>query len=127
MGKRISRIIMTVFYIAAGINHFRNPAIYYTLIPPYLPNPVLINIISGVAEIILGLLLIFPKTRRIAVYGIIALLIAFIPAHIYMIQNGWCMGNGFCLPVWATWVRLFPLQFLLMWWAWWHRGDIRVK
>ncbi len=112
---------MTVFYIVAGINHFRNPENYYVIIPSYLPNPVLINIISGIAEIVLGILLIFPKTRKLAAYGIIILLVAFIPAHICMIQKGWCMGSGYCLPAWATWVRLFPLQFLLMWWAWSNR------
>lgn len=121
MGKKIGLVIMTAFYILAGINHFRNPAVYYTIIPSYLPNPVLINIVSGIAEILLGLLLIFPKTRKWGAYGIILLLIAFIPAHICMIQNGWCMSNGFCLPAWATWIRLFPLQFLLIWWAWTNR------
>ena len=121
MKKRVSLIIMIVFYIVAGINHFRNHTAYYTIIPSYLPNPVLINIVSGIAEIALGILLIFPLTRKFAAYGVILLLIAFIPAHICMIQNGWCMSNGFCLPAWATWVRLFPLQFVLMWWAWSNR------
>ena len=121
MKKRVSLIIMIVFYIVAGINHLWNPVAYYTIIPSYLPNPALINIVSGIAEIALGLLLIFPLTRKIAAFGIILLLIAFIPAHICMIQNGWCMSNGFCLPEWATWVRLFPFQFVLMWWAWSNR------
>ena len=117
MAKRISLTVMTLFYLLAGINHFVKPDSYYKLIPGYLPYPVALNFISGVLEIIFALLLIFSATRKIAVYGIIALLIAFIPAHIVMIQNGFCLGNGFCLPVWATWLRLFPLQFILMWWA----------
>ena len=121
MIKRISLVVMIVFYIGAGVNHFWQPGPYYALIPPYLPWHHVINMISGSAEIILGLLLIFSKTRKIAADGIIVMLIAFIPAHIWMIQNGWCTGSGFCLPAWATWVRLFPLQFLLMGWAWWHR------
>ena len=121
MIKRISLVVMIIFYIGAGANHFWHPDPYYALIPPYLPWPHLINILSGAAEIILGILLIFSQTRKFAAYGIIALLIAFIPAHIWMIQNGWCTGTGFCLPVWAIWVRLFPLQFLLMAWAWWYR------
>ncbi len=112
---------MVIFYIAAGINHFRNPAAYYVIIPSYLPNHQLINIVSGITEIMLALLLLFPKTKKPAAYGIIIMLFAFIPAHIYMIEKGWCMNNGFCLPLWARWIRLFPLQFLLMWWAWWHR------
>ena len=116
--KKISFVVIPVFYIAAGINHFRNPVGYYKIIPGYLPYPVFINVFSGCAEIILGSLFIFSKTRTIAAYGIIALLVAFIPAHIVMIQNGFCFSNGYCLPAWATWVRLFPLQFLLMLWAW---------
>ncbi|MGC4101007.1 DoxX family protein [Ferruginibacter sp.] len=118
MFKKISYILIPLLYIAAGINHFRKPEGYYQIIPAYLPNPVLINVAAGIAEIVLGLLFLFPKTRTLAAYGIIVLLIAFIPAHIVMIQNGFCFSNGWCLPVWATWVRLFPLQFLLMYWAW---------
>jgi len=112
---------MIVFYLVAGINHFRNPAGYYSIIPDYLPNPYLINIVSGIAEIILATLLIFRSTRKIAAYAIIIMLVAFIPAHIEMIQKGWCMSPGYCLPAWATWIRLFLLQFLLMWWAWSNR------
>jgi len=112
---------MILFYIIAGINHFRNPAAYYRIIPGYLPNAYLINIVSGIAEIGLAILLIFPLTRKIAAYGIIIMLVAFIPAHIEMIQKGWCINSNYCLPAWATWVRLFPLQFLLIWWAWSNR------
>jgi len=118
MFKKISLILIPVFYIVAGINHFVHPDAYYKIIPDYLPCPVFINLISGAGEIISGLLFIFSATRLIAAYGIITLLIAFIPAHIVMIQNGFCLGNGFCLPAWATWIRLFPFQFLLILWAW---------
>lgn len=121
MKKPLSLVIMILFYLVAGVNHFRNPAAYYRIIPDYLPNPYLINIASGVAEILLAVLLIFPITRKIAAYGIILMLIAFIPAHIEMIKNGWCFNPGYCLPGWATWIRLFPLQFLLIWWAWSNR------
>lgn len=118
MFKKISYILIPLFYIGAGINHFIQPDGYYKIIPAYLPQPVFINLFSGAAEIILGILFLFSKTRTLAAYGIIAMLIAFIPAHIVMIQNGFCLSNGYCLPVWATWVRLFPLQFLLMLWVW---------
>lgn len=121
MFKKISFVLIPVFYIAAGINHFRSPDSYYKIIPEYLPCPVFINLFSGAAEIILGILFLFAKTRKLAAIGIIALLIAFIPAHIVMIQNGFCLSSGYCLPAWATWVRLFPLQFLLMIWVWKYR------
>jgi uncharacterized membrane protein len=118
MFKKISLIIIPLLYIVAGINHFLYPDGYYKIIPGYMPYPGFINLFSGMAEIVLGLLFIFSKTRKMAAYGIIALLVAFIPAHIVMIQDGFCLSNGYCLPQWATWVRLFPLQFLLMLWVW---------
>ncbi|MBC7890223.1 MAG: DoxX family membrane protein [Ferruginibacter sp.] len=121
MLKKISLVLMIVLYIGAGLNHFIHPGGYFSIIPPYLPYPHFINIVSGAIEIILGILLIFPKTRKFGALGLVVLLVLFIPAHIYMIQKGGCMSETMCWPVWAAWVRLFPLQFLLMWWAWCHR------
>lgn len=80
---------MSVFYLLAGINHFRNPEAYYQIIPAYFSDPHLINAISGTTEILLAILLLIPLTRKFACYGIIAMLIAFIPAHIYMLSTGW--------------------------------------
>lgn len=111
---------MTAFYLLAGINHFRNPEAYYKIIPSYLPDHVLINNISGIAEIALALLLLVPATKRYACFLIIAMLIAFIPAHIYMLKVGFCVMN-ICLPQWVLWVRLIILQPLLIYWAWTNR------
>ena len=123
MLRRVSLFLLILLYIGAGINHFWHPAGYYSIIQPYLPDPYLINILAGIAELILGTMLIFPRTRRLAAYGIIAMLIAFIPAHVYMIQKGGCMGPkpALCISLWLAWIRLFPLQFILMWWAWANR------
>jgi len=117
MIKNISLILMTVFYLVAGINHFLHPENYYALIPPYFPFHQFINMVSGAAEIIFGGLLIFPSSRKAGAYGIVVLLILFIPAHIYMIQKGGCMSIQMCVPPWVAWVRLFPVQFVLIAWA----------
>ena len=121
MFKKISLILLIILYAGAGVNHFVHPVGYYSIIPPYLPNPYLINIIAGIAEIIAAILLIIPNARTWGVYLIVAMLIAFIPAHIYMIQKGGCMGAEICIPLWGAWLRLFPLQFILIAWALWHR------
>ena len=85
MLKTISRIIMAVFYIAAGSNHFRNPKLYLRIMPPWLPQPKLINWVSGGVEIILGILLFVPRMAKSAAWGVIALLIAVFPANVNML------------------------------------------
>ena len=104
---------MAVVYIAAGANHFRNPTMYERIIPPYIPYPKMANYISGFAEILLGFLLCFSFSSVYAAWGIIGLLIAFVPTHIYMLTD---KKASFGLPIWLLLLRL-PLQLGLIVWA----------
>ncbi|MBC7937705.1 MAG: DoxX family membrane protein [Rhizobacter sp.] len=125
MKKRLSLYVMCIFYLGAGVNHFVKPEAYYKLIPPFAGDPEFLNIVAGIAEIGLALLLLFKPRRRLACYGIILMLLAFIPSHIYMLQTGFCpeiAGKIRCAPEWALWVRLIVLQPLLIWWAWSNRN-----
>jgi uncharacterized membrane protein len=104
---------MAVIYIIAGINHFRNPRLYLKIIPPYLPNPKALNTISGLVEIVLGVALMITSLTCLAAWGVIALLIAVFPTHVYMYQNPKArMG----LPLWVLILRM-PLQLVLIFWA----------
>ncbi|WPO77256.1 DoxX family protein [Flavobacterium sp. KACC 22761] len=105
--------LMASLYILAGINHFRKPGMYIKIIPPFFKKPKLINNLSGIAEIILGILLLLSFTKNFAAWGIIALLIAVFPANLYMYQN---KKASFSLPKWILFVRL-PLQIVLILWA----------
>ena len=117
--KKISLYVMALLYALAGLNHFLNPANYYKIIPPYIGNEILVNNLAGLAELLLAAMLLLPSLRKLACYGIIAMLIAFVPAHIYMLQAN-CTGP-FCLPEWLLWIRLLLLQPLLIWWAYNNR------
>ncbi len=119
--KKAAFWLLVAFYLFAGANHFINPSFYSGLIPPYLPWHDLINIVSGIAEIVLAGLLLLPRTRIFAAKGIIVLLIAFIPAHVYFIKINSCIPDGLCVPQWLGWVRLVLIHPLLMAWAWWCR------
>ena len=55
--------------------------------PAYLPAHEAAVIWSGVAEIALGLLLLWPRRQWLAAWGIIAMLIAFLPVHVHMLVN----------------------------------------
>ncbi|MEM9858764.1 MAG: MauE/DoxX family redox-associated membrane protein [Bacteroidota bacterium] len=118
MVKKVSFYLLVAFYLFAGINHFIDPEFYYPLIPPYFGFPDFINVVSGIAEIVLALLLIPLKTRNYAVYGILLMLVAFIPSHVYFIQIGSCIPGGLCVPEWIGWVRLLVIHPLLLLWAW---------
>lgn len=106
------------FFVFAGLNHFINPQFYYPLIPDYLPFHGFLNISSGVLEIIFGIGLLFAATRRWSAYGIIALMILFVPSHIYFSMEGACFEGSICIPVWASWMRLIVIQPLIIYGAW---------
>lgn len=118
MVKKLSLWLQAAFYILGGINHFLNPEFYLDLIPRYLIYFDEINILAGIAEVVLGLGIIYKPTRQYAAIGIILMLIAFIPSHVYFIQIGGCLENGLCAPIWVGWVRLILIHPILMIWAW---------
>lgn len=114
MVKTAFLYLMSAFYILAGSNHFVNPRFYERIVPPWLPYPSAINYISGLCEIIFGILLIFPSTRKISAWLIIILLFAVFPANVQMMLNYWHSEHP---QLWITVVRLL-LQAGLIWWAW---------
>ncbi len=117
--KKISLYLQAFFYIFAGLNHFINPAFYFPLIPDYLQElSGFINSFLGVIEIGFGILLVFPGSRKRAALGLVLMLIAFIPSHVYFIQIGSCIDGGLCVPGWIGWSRLVVIHPLLILWAW---------
>lgn len=118
--KKISLVILVVGYLFAGVNHFINPQGYVHIVPSYLPLPVVLNALAGIFEILFALMLIRPKTRKVASYGIILMLIAFLPVHVTMLINSPLKVGSLWVTPTIAWVRL-ALQPVLMLWAWWHR------
>lgn len=115
--KKLLRYLLTLFFIVAGVNHFINPQFYLPLIPPYFPFPEAINVVAGIVEILFGFGLLLEKTRKAAAWGIVLLLVAFIPSHVYFIQIGSCVPDGLCVPAWVGWVRLVIIHPILLAWA----------
>lgn len=105
--------LMGVLFVLAGMNHFRKPKIYERIMPPYIPVQSTMVMLSGMVEMVLGFMLMNKNTQEGAAWGIIAMLIVFIPIHIYMLQNE---KASMKLPKWVLLLRL-PLQFGLMYWA----------
>jgi uncharacterized membrane protein len=117
--KKVTKVILAIFFVAAGLNHFVGTPFYESIMPPYLPWHYALVIISGIAEIVLGIGLLVPRTSRLAAWGLIALLIAVFPANIHMIAHSELYPT---IPVVVLWLRL-PLQGLLILWAYWYTRE----
>jgi uncharacterized membrane protein len=121
--KQPLRYVMGVLYIVAGVMHFVAPKTYADVVPPSLPRPLELVYLSGIAEIVLGVGVLIPRTRRHSAWGLVLLLLAVFPANVHMATSDFELGgvperfDG--LSDAALWARL-PLQGVLVLWAWWY-------
>jgi uncharacterized membrane protein len=115
MMEKAGRWIFASIFMVSGIFHLVSPKPFIRIVPPMFPQPKLLVLIIGGAEILSGIGLLIPRFRRPAAYGLTLLLVAVFPANIYMavahVPSTGLLGNR-----WLQWLRL-PVQFPLIWWA----------
>ena len=120
--KRPLLYVMSLGYAVAGVVHFVYPSAYAQIMPPALPAPLLLVYLSGVAEIAVGVGLLYPPTRRAAAVATMLLLAAIFPANVYMATSGVAVESAAVdadPSAVVRWLRL-PLQGVLVGWAWWY-------
>jgi uncharacterized membrane protein len=98
-----------LWFLVGGIAHFVATDTEMRIVPPYVPWPRAVVIISGAFELLGAAGLLYSPARRTAGVGLFALTIAVTPAHIYMLQR----PGLFDVPYWALVLRL-PLQVALL-------------
>lgn len=112
--RRVFRVILALAMIAIGLDHFIHPDFFVRIVPRALPAPLLLVQVSGVFEVLggLGLFAPWPKLRRAAGLGLVALYVAVFPANVNMVVHPELGGS---IPHWALWVRLpFQLVFIAL-------------
>jgi uncharacterized membrane protein len=115
-------VVQSLFYIAAGINHFWHSSTYVAIMPPHYSDPLALVKVSGAAEILGGVGLLVPASRKFSALGIIAMLVVYFDVHIYMALH----PDRFpAIPLWALYTRL-PLQLVLIAWAWAYTRQSRT-
>ena len=112
--RRISLFVQSLFYIASGINHLWHPDFYLHIMPDHYSSPGTLVRLSGEAEILGGVGLLVPATRRLSAYGIALMLVLFLDVHQFMLRHP---ERFSAVPEWVLWARI-PLQFVLIAWAW---------
>ena len=108
--------VIALIFVVAGVSHFVIPAAFESIVPKWVPDAHAAVWWSGVAEIAGAIGLLVARTRVVAAWCLIALLVAVFPANVQMLVNAREAGAA-AFYVAALWARL-PLQALLIWWLW---------
>jgi uncharacterized membrane protein len=116
--KLILRVVLAVAMAIVGVLHFLTPEPFVRIVPAALPNPLALVYASGAFEILGGVGVLVPRTRRAASIGLAALYVAVLPANVNMAVNHIALDGMHQLPAWALWARL-PLQAVFIAWALW--------
>lgn len=107
------KVILALFLIFGGVQHFISPNNYIPFVPSFLPFTLAIIYVSGLFEILFGLALFFKKLEIIGAWGILILMLLFLPIHIWdVFSETPAIGSQN-----AALVRL-PIQFLLIGISW---------
>jgi uncharacterized membrane protein len=116
MRKPRNVFFLSAFFVVAGLMHFVIPDRYTGIMPPWIPYPLQMVYVSGVAEMLGGIGLLVPAVRRAAGVGLIILLIAVFPANVQMLADA--VQSGSSLAYSALLFLRLPLQPLFIVWVW---------
>ena len=111
--RKLILLGLAAFFINVGVDHFVNPDFYLDIMPPAFPLHAEAVYISGFFEVLGGIGVLVPRLRKIAGWGLFALLVAVYPANIYMALNPEIFPD---IPVTLLYIRL-AFQFLFFYWA----------
>ncbi len=116
--KTFTIYFMSFWYTYVGIRHFVDPNFFLAIMPNYLSFHLELVYLTGIIEILCGVLLLFKRTRTYSAYGLIILLVIVFPANIHLVESQLSQS---ILGVTKTQsiIRL-PFQILFILIAYWH-------
>jgi len=114
--RYVGLAIVFLWFFGGGIGHFTSTEFFVSIVPPWVPYPLAAVYVSGVFEICLAVLILWPVSRPIAGWGLIALTVAVTPANIHMYLNPELFPDA---TETAYLIRLVVQVFLLalIWWS----------
>ena len=118
----VLKVVLAMFLILCVVQHFIIPTNYITFVPSFLQFTMSIIYISGLFEILFGLALFFKKHEIIGAWGILILMLLFLPIHIWdVFSETPAIGSHN-----AALIRL-PVQFLLIFIAWKVKNNVSQR
>jgi len=117
----IGRYLLGIFLIFASFGHFFSANEFLAQVPPWMPAPELVVLLSGLAELALGSAILFSPRKSLPIIGWVtaAFFLVIFPGNLWQFFEG---RDAFGLESDAArLVRLF-FQPLLIIWALWCTG-----
>ena len=119
--RYVTIYFLSVLYIVVGIKHFIDPDFFIVIVPENLFYPKLLVFVSGFFEVLFGVMLLYYRTRKVAAWGLILLLVAVFPANVYLYISETAQESLGVTKSQAL-VRM-PFQLPLILIAYWHSLD----
>jgi uncharacterized membrane protein len=111
------RFALAVMFLFTAASHFhpRTRPDLVRMVPSNLPGPGLLVTITGGLEILGAIGLLVPPTVRVAAYGLMALLIALVPANMHAARAQLMVAGRRATPL----ILRLPLQAFWIGALWW--------
>ncbi|OJJ19493.1 hypothetical protein BKI52_22050 [marine bacterium AO1-C] len=108
-------ILFGLFLLMGAYRHIAEPAFYTAFVPPFIPEN-LANILAAVAEGVVGIALLIPKTRKLGALGFTLMMIVFLPIHIWDLFRAKPAIGSFNAAVIRVAIQLVVIY--AGWWLW---------
>jgi len=115
--KRAAFVFVFLWFAIGGFFHFAATAAEMRIMPPYVPWPHAMVLVSGVFEWLGAAGMLIPSVRRAAGVGLFLLVVAVTPANVFMLQQ----AEVFHIAPWVLEARLgfqVVLLALIVWSTW---------
>ncbi len=120
--KLFTIYFMSIAYTYVGIRHFIDPDFFLAIMPNYFSLHLFFVYLTGLMEVVFGVLLVFRKTRKIGAYGLIVLLVIVFPANIHLVQSE--LSQSILDVTKEQSIIRLPFQGLFLLLAYWHSKNI---
>lgn len=120
---RLPLLIISLFFIVGGVGHFVLLDFFPTAMPDYLSYPKELVIVGRIFELLGAIGILVPKTRLLAGYSLIALVIAVYPANINLALHPEKYSDRSRAFLYGR----LPFQFLFVWFIWWAISPERAQ
>ena len=115
--RQAAAIGVALMFVLTGTGHFVQTEVMSQMLPPWVPERVLLVYLSGMLEFAIAAGLAVRRTRRLAGWAAAILLVSFFPVNVYATINRVPMGGHAWGPAYLL-IRA-PVQLAILLWVYW--------